>query len=128
MTEQFRVFLLCVLCGLVGGALYDVLFCAAYPFKKRAVKIGADVLFCVLFAGLYLVVSVHFRMPPLRLYSFLGCVAGFFLYWKSFHKIVAFFAEKVYNSYIKQLRKRRDRKLCRKGEGTFRREKREGSR
>jgi len=65
-----------------------------------------DALFWVLFAGIYLFVAVMTGMPSLRFFTFLGCIGGLFLYLKSFHKIVAFFAERVYNG-ISQVVKRK---------------------
>lgn len=108
-ADQIYVFLICVACGIAGGFLYDFLYCVRYPFHKLWVRYLFDALFCVLFAGIYLFVSVMTGMPNLRFYTFLGCVFGLFLYLKSFHKIVAFLAKKVYNGFS-ELRKRK--KLC----------------
>ncbi|MDE7158126.1 MAG: hypothetical protein K2N74_00975 [Clostridiales bacterium] len=109
--NQIFIFLVCVTCGLAGGVLYDALYCIRYPFRARWVKIVFDVFFFVLFAGIYLFVSVLFELPNLRLYMFFVCLVGLFLYLKSFHKIVAFFTEKVYNGVI---RIKREARLCSK--------------
>ena len=61
--DQFYVFLVCVLSGIVGGVLYDVLYLVRYPFRSRAVCIVTDVFFGLLFAGLFLFVSVTFYLP-----------------------------------------------------------------
>ncbi len=95
--DQIYVFLVCVLSGIVGGVLYDVLYLVRYPFRSRAVCIVTDVFFGLLFAGLFLFVSVTFYLPGLRFYMLIGCGVGLLLYLKSFHEIVAFFAQKVYN-------------------------------
>lgn len=107
--NQIYIFLVCVTCGIAGGVLYDALYCIRYPFQSKWVKIVTDTLFFILFAGIYLFVSVLFELPSLRFYMFLGCIAGLFLYLKSFHKIVAFFARKVYNGITKR---RKDRSVC----------------
>ncbi|MCI9504334.1 MAG: hypothetical protein HFE26_02925 [Clostridia bacterium] len=109
--NQIFIFLVCVTSGLVGGIFYDILYLIRYPFRAKWVKITVDALFFVLFAGIYLFVSVLFELPTLRVYMFLGCLAGLFLYLKSFHKIVAFFAQKVYNG-INRIRE--EAKLCSK--------------
>ncbi len=112
--QQFHAFLLCAACGIVGGLLYDVLFCLVYPFKKRPVRIAADILFCVLFAEIYLLFSTLASLPPFRFYLFFGLCFGLFLHKKSLHKTVAFFVEKMYNNYIRVKNVRKERKTCRK--------------
>ncbi len=96
-ADQFYIFLVCAALGIFSGVLYDIIFCAVYPFRKSWVKITADIFFAVLFTALYVFVSLLFSFPAFRLYMFLGCLCGFYLYLKSFHKIVAFFAKMLYN-------------------------------
>lgn len=108
-ANEFFVFLVCVTCGIAGGFLYDFLYCVRYPFQAKWVRYVFDALFWVLFAGIYLFVAVMTGMPSLRFFTFLGCIGGLFLYLKSFHKIVAFFARKVYNAITKR---RKDRNVC----------------
>ena len=96
-ADQFYIFLVCTLFGAASGVIYDVIYCAVLPFKKSWVKIVGDLLFSAIFIVLYLFLSLLFSFPAFRLYMFLGCAVGFYLYLKSFHKIVAFFARKVYN-------------------------------
>lgn len=109
MTDgnQIFIFLVCVTCGIAGGVIYDFFYCLAYPFRTRAVRIVADAVFSLFFTALFLFVSVTFSLPDFRIYMFLGCVFGLFLYLKSFHGIVAFFAEMVYNRIerLKRMRK-----------------------
>ena len=96
-ADQFYIFLVCAVYGVFSGVIYDVIYCAVLPFKKRWVKIAGDLLFSAVFIVLYIFLSLLFSFPAFRLYMFLGCAVGFYLYLKSFHKIVAFFALKVYN-------------------------------
>lgn len=112
--EQLHIFLLCAVCGIAGGAIYDIFFCLRYPFRRRWLVIATDILFCLLFSVFYLAVSLASGMGSLRLYMIAGCAAGFYLYLKSFHKIVAFFAERCIIRVYSRLRKVKDkRKLCR---------------
>lgn len=97
MTDQLRIFLICVLIGVVGGALYDVFFFIRNCYRKQWFRVLCDILFCCAFATVYVLFSVTFGFPPLRFYFILGLTLGLFLYLKSFHKIVAFFSEKLYN-------------------------------
>ena len=124
--EQFHAFLLCAACGIAGGALYDLFYFFSYHFKQRPVPIAADVLFCIVFAGGYLFFSTALSLPPMRFYLFAGLCLGFLLYIKSFHKIVAFFAKKVYNNSIQEKNSKRKRMLWRKRR-KFRKKRREGS-
>lgn len=112
---QFHVFLICASCGFLGGILYDFFYCVSYPLKRfRSVKIAADILFCLTFSGVFLLLSLQLHLPPLRFYLCLGLLLGLLLYWESVHKLVAFLAQKVYNRIVHTFRKRRKEKLCRK--------------
>lgn len=106
VQDQLFVFLVCTLTGIAGGLLYDLFYTVRFFLRFRWVHIASDILFCLAFAGLYLLVSLCVELPALRFYSFIGCLLGLFLYLKSFHKIVAFFSERVYNG-VKALRKER---------------------
>lgn len=103
-ADQFFTFLVCFLCGVGGGLIYDFFFLVRSVLRMRWVRIVSDVAFCIVFAGLYLFVSVMMGLGALRFYTALGCLSGLILYLKSLHKIVAFFAEKVYNG-VKKLPK-----------------------
>lgn len=107
--DQIFVFLVSVCCGAAGGLLYDGICALRAPFAHRAVTIVTDILFCVAFAAFYLAVCTALALPGLRFYSFVACALGFCLYLKSLHKIVAFFAKKIYNG-LRQ--KRRGRSAC----------------
>ncbi len=109
-ADQFYIFLICAAFGIFSGIIYDVFYCATLPFKRSWVKIAGDVAFSLVFIGLYLFVSLMFSFPAFRLYMFLGCLFGFYLYLKSFHKIVAFSAAKVYNKICST---KKDKKVCR---------------
>lgn len=125
--SHLHAFLLCTLLGFFGGALYDLLSGLVYPFKSRVLTALSEGLFCLLFAGCYLWVSLEFALPAFRFYHFLGCTAGFCLYLKSLHKTVAFFAEKVYNAVVEIIQKRGKRK-CRKEAKVFPKKKPSASR
>lgn len=104
---QFFIFLICLFCGLLSGVVYDVLYVArcilcgphlfAYTVKDKIFLIICDIIYCLIFAAGFIFVSVMFGFGQLRLYMLLGCVLGAIIYLKSFHIIVAFFVEKVYN-------------------------------
>ena len=90
-ADQFYIFLICVTFGIFSGIFYDVIYCAVLPFRRAWVKIAGEFLFAVIFTLLFIFLSLLFGFPAFRIYMLLGCAAGFCLYLKSFHKIVAFF-------------------------------------
>lgn len=116
---QFYIFLICLFCGVVSGVVYDVLYIArsivcgvnaeAFTVKDRIFIAVCDVLYCLVFAAGFIFVSVMFGFEDLRLYMLLGCALGAFIYLKSFHIIVAFSVNKVYNVIVDKRSKRIDR-------------------
>ncbi|MDE7083554.1 MAG: spore cortex biosynthesis protein YabQ [Clostridia bacterium] len=108
---QFFIFMVCLLCGIVSGVVYDVLFVArtvlcgvdksVYTVKDKIFIIAADILYCLVFAAGFIFTSVMFDFEGLRLYMLIGCLLGALIYLKSFHLIVAFLCKKVYNGITK---------------------------
>ena len=104
---QFFIFMTCMLCGIVSGVVYDVLYVvrvvlcgadkSAYTVKDKIFIAAADILYCLVFAAGFIFTSVMFDFEGLRLYMLIGCLLGALIYLKSFHLIVAFFLKKVYN-------------------------------
>lgn len=101
----------CMLTGVASGVVYDVLYTVrcvlcgvnkgAYTVKDRIFLIICDLLYCLIFAAAFIFTSVIFGYGRLRLYMLAGCAAGAFVYLKSFHILVAFFVNKVYNRIVK---------------------------
>lgn len=96
-ANQIYVFFSCLLSGAASGVIYDILYVVKRWIKPKALRISLDILFFVLFAGLYVFVSVLFEFPSFRLYMFLGCLVGLLLYLKSLHIILDFFIKRLYN-------------------------------
>lgn len=102
------IFLICLCCGVVSGVFYDVLYVARSLIFLRARRLSAaktvaaavcDLLAFAALAALYVLASVLFNFPNARFYMFLACFCGILLYIKSFHLMVAFLINKVYNRY-----------------------------
>lgn len=124
---QAHAFFVCAALGYLFGTCSAPLCLVGYPFP-RGVKIALQLLFCLACAAVYPFLAIRIGLPPLRLYLIAALAAGFFLYWKSLRKIVAFSAEKVYNKVagvIRRKRKKGKRRACPK---RSQRKKREGSR
>ena len=98
--------------------VYDVLYivrCAvcgthksAYTVKDKIFLIICDFLYCAAFCAGFIFTSVMFGFEELRLYMLIGCALGAFLYLKSFHVIVAFFVNRVYNRIVNAKERRND--------------------
>ena len=99
MTQAF-VFLVCLLLGVLGGIFYDIFYIPRSLYRRQWLRYLCDALFCLCFGLFYGFMSVALALPSLRSFHVLGCVFGLLLYLKSFHKIVAFFTEKLYNKSI----------------------------
>ena len=128
---RIYVFIICLFCGVVSGVLYDVLYVArvsvcglnrsAYTAKDKIFIAVADILYCLAFTAGFIFVSVMFDFEAFRPYMFLGCVLGALLYLKSFHEIIAFFVNKVYNGMVIKYGKLKERKVGRAKEKQNRR-------
>lgn len=116
MGQVWHVFA-CLSAGIAAGALCEPLFAIFSLFRSKAVKIAADVLCGAVTALVFVLFFTVFALPDLRPYMLLFCGAGFLLWKRSFHRILAFFANKLYNKYrssCKRIWLRLSRKLCRK--------------
>ena len=85
-ANQIYTFLVCVLCGVGSGIVYDLFYCVRFSFKRSWIRIASDIAFCVVFTVIYLFVSVMMGLENLRLYTFVGCILGIFLYLKGSSK------------------------------------------
>ena len=90
---------------MLGGAIYEFFRLPRILFPKLPLRIALDLLFSVCFSALFLLISVKNGFPGFRSYMFLGILAGFLLYAKTFHKIVAIPIKMVYNKYTDTVRK-----------------------
>ncbi len=116
MTEVGAVFA-CALTGVFAGLLYELNRIFRYFVKNRAATMIADVLFFAVFGIIMVGASALFRLPDFRLYMYISAVVGFFLYGETLHRILAFFAKKLYNKLrsscaplyarLKEIRERR---------------------
>lgn len=97
MNEQIYFFSICVLCGAASGIVYDFLYVIKRFLPGKKTCIFLDVLFFVVFAGMYVFLSVLLEFPDFRPYFFFGCLVGLVLYLKSMHIILAFLINMLYN-------------------------------
>lgn len=112
---QIFIFLVCTMCGVVSGVVYDVFYIArvfvcgtepkAYTVKDRIFTCVCDVLYFAIFTAMFLFCSYLFDFYQIRLYMIIGSALGALLYLKSVHIILAFFVKKVYNGITKRLKR-----------------------
>lgn len=113
---EFYIFLTCLFSGIIGGAIYDVIYVVKvlmFGFEDKRIKtnddgkknkkaergagIFFDILFFLLFSALSVFIGTLFSFPDFRAYMFIGNLLGLLLYLKSFHFLIAFFLKWVYN-------------------------------
>ena len=112
--NQWRIFLLCVLIGLIGGVLYELFSVVRFLLvgkgkKRKALGAAVDILYSMAFALVCIYGAYAFDFPDFRVYMWIGYLVGGIIYLKSLHKIIAFFKKVCYNSInllIKKAKKR----------------------
>lgn len=96
--NSVAVCIACAACGAVSG-----LFCGPLLLIGKGCRPALRAVFdaaALLLAGLLFVAcSALFRFPALRLYMLAASAFGFWLYLKSLHRLLAFLAGKMYNTY-----------------------------
>lgn len=105
---QIFIFLCCVLCGVVSGIFYDILYAARvfvcglnkskYTVKDKIFTCICDLIYFAVFAAAFVFLSICFEFYQIRLYMLIGAALGAIIYLKSLHLIIAFLIKKVYNS------------------------------
>lgn len=117
---QIFISLCCLLCGVASGVVYDLLYVircficgvntSLYTVKDKIFLVFCDLLYALVLTAGYIFMSVLFGFENLRLYMPVCCIAGAFIYLKSFHIIVAFFTDKVYNGLNERRRRGNERR------------------
>ncbi len=108
--NQFVIFCLCVMIGIVGGVAYEPfsfirLVFKCHKEKNKIVGYIADVLYCLFFTIFSMYAAYLFHFPAFRGYMLAGYLIGLIIYLKIFHRIVAFFEKVCYNSITKLVKK-----------------------
>ena len=121
--NQFHYFALACSLGICCGLVYDVLYLFTGYLKSPITAGIRDFLFFPIMLVLYVHYANSFNFPSFRVYLAIASLIGFYLYLKSFHKVVAFFANKGYNFIGRSFKKLLKRKLNgrrKKGKGVLR--------
>lgn len=107
---QLKEFCLVLLFGVAGGVLYELFRLPKRARERAWVRIALDILFCLAFAAGYVFFVLSTGLPAFRVYHAAALILGLFLYEKTFHKTVAFFAQRVYNAAYKEIIRKKERK------------------
>jgi hypothetical protein len=107
---QFLVFCLCTATGFFGGVIYEPfsfirLLCRCHADKNKIIGMIIDLLFCLIFALLYISLAYKCHFLAFRAYMCLGYALGFIIYLKILHRIVAFFEKVCYNMIAQKAKK-----------------------
>lgn len=121
--NQFVVFCLCIGVGFAGGLLYELFVPLRFAFgcergKNKALGIGLDITFFILFAAICIIGAYVFHFPSFRTYMWLGYGLGGIIYSKTLRRILAILEKVCYNMLIKAVnRSKSKKKLSEKGDG-----------
>ena len=100
-ANQGNVFFICVLIGVLGGAIYDGCSLGVFKGKNKkkydVFRLIADVIFFLAFAAFCTWTGNRLGLPNVREYYYVGYAIGLTLYLKTFHKAVAFLKNICYN-------------------------------
>ncbi len=99
--NQFWYFTVIFAFGSVCGLLYEPFYFLSKITKNKIILSILNVTYCVIFAILTIVVRNNLRFCGLRGYMLIGVVGGFLCYLVSFHNIIAFLFNMVYNNTIR---------------------------
>ena len=100
-SGQFFVFLTCVSLGVFFGVIYTILYCIKGLVKSKVIMSLFDIIYFVLIAFLYTVITCNLKFPSFRFYMIIGVFLGLIGYIESFNFILAKFIKKIYNSIVK---------------------------
>lgn len=100
--NQFSIFCLCVLAGIVGGIGYEIfalirLLLGCEQGKNKWLGALIDVLYYILLSVFYIFVAYLLHFPSFRVYTWVGFALGGGLYLKSLRRMVAFVEKICYN-------------------------------
>jgi hypothetical protein len=102
----------------VCSVIYEFFYIVKVFIKIKVVKNVLDALFFVLSSILSRIIFIKLNFGDFRFFYFLGFVIGNYIYLNSFHKVIAFLVEIVYNklyTLFKRLKSKNDRAKKEKG-------------
>ncbi len=95
--DQPRIVLVCLFIGVLSGVFYEFFHFLKLIFKSDFLLQILNGLWAFSSFFIYLKVSTDYYFPDFRIYMLLFILIGVIIYLLSFHKIIAFFSNWVYN-------------------------------
>lgn len=112
-VDQLKFFFLCFGVGICAGVTRDLFSVFAYPYhdKKGETRVWFlyEFLFCVAFSFAFIAVQAQLSFPAFRIFMAVGLAVGFWVYYKFFRIMLAFFKKVCYN-IVRKERKRKNSK------------------
>lgn len=114
--SQFYIFIACIAFGGTIGVVFSIFSILKFFAKNKIIKIFSDVIAFSVVGVIFPVFSHYMNFSNVRLYMLVGILMGIYLYFKSFHILLAKYAKKFYNIIVKINKKRAkdDRKQIQK--------------
>ena len=103
--NQFYIFIACLAIGGVFGSFCSFSASVKFFIKNKFLKAFCDVFASFFLSVIFVLFSFYLRFSNLKLYMLCGVFIGIYLYLKSFHIILAKYAEKIYNIYKSKRKK-----------------------
>ena len=103
--DQPRIVAVCLFIGVLSGAFYEFFYFLKMCFNYKVIGQILNGLWVFLSFFIYLKISTIYSFPNFRLYMLAFIILGAIIYLLSFHKIIAFFLNRVYNIIIKIIKR-----------------------
>ena len=101
--NQFYVFVACIGFGMMCGVLLSFTYFFKHSIKNTFVTWVISFLEWVLISFAFMIYAHYLNFPDLRAYMVISVLLSIVLYFKSFHILLAKFAEKFYNIKVKNI-------------------------
>ncbi len=108
-ASQIFVFIACVAFGGASGVILSISQLFKSFTRIWVLKVIFDFIAFLLISTLYILYANFMCFPNFRLYMAVGVLAGIFIYFKSFHILLAKLAKKLYTITIKIFKGRNQR-------------------
>ena len=122
--DEPRIMLFCFAFGGIAGLIYELFYIILLPTKSNVIKHVVTLIWWCVVAITFVFFNYYFHLGNFRLYKLAVILIGLLFYKNSFHKIIAFFLNRVYNKYVAYRKKLKLKKVknvrAKKEKGTFR--------
>ena len=103
--DQPRTAIICLFIGEICGLVYEPFSLLKSIINKKLINHVLNFTFLFLSAFIYTLMTAKFSLGNFRLYMAVFFLLGLILYLNSFHKIIAFFIIRVYNVFIRKIKR-----------------------